>query len=55
MSMTIRLPSTQYGIAAIIGGVYGELLHRHLTCRGVDEPNPIVQAPTIEGLMMGEA
>ncbi|MFN2567704.1 MAG: phytanoyl-CoA dioxygenase family protein [Gemmatimonadaceae bacterium] len=32
-----------------------EWLHRHLTCRVVDELKPIVQAHTIEGLMMGEA
>jgi hypothetical protein len=32
-----------------------EWLHRHLTCRVVDELEPIVQAHTIEGLMMGEA
>jgi hypothetical protein len=32
-----------------------EGLQRHLTCRVVDELEPIVQAHTIEGLMMGEA
>ena len=32
-----------------------EELRRHLTCRVVDELEPIVQAHTIEGLMMGEA
>jgi len=32
-----------------------EWLQRHLTCRVVDELEPIVQAHTIEGLMMGEA
>lgn len=32
-----------------------EWLHRHLTCRVVDELKPIVQAHSIEGLMMGEA
>ena len=32
-----------------------ESLQRHLTCRVVDELTPIVQAHTIEGLMMGEA
>ena len=32
-----------------------EWLHRHLTCRVVDELEPIVQAHSIEGLMMGEA
>ncbi len=30
-------------------------LKRHLTCRVVDELEPIVQAHTIEGLVMGEA
>jgi len=30
-------------------------LRRHLTCRVVDELQPIVQAHTIEGLVMGEA
>lgn len=30
-------------------------LQRHLTCRLVDELEPIVQGHTIEGLMMGEA
>ena len=30
-------------------------LHRHLTCRIVDELEPIHQAHSIEGLMMGEA
>ena len=30
-------------------------LHAHMTCRVVDELEPIVQAHTIEGLMMGEA
>ncbi|HYF31086.1 MAG TPA: phytanoyl-CoA dioxygenase family protein [Chitinophagaceae bacterium] len=30
-------------------------LRRHLTCRLVDKLEPIVQAHTIEGLMMGEA
>jgi hypothetical protein len=30
-------------------------LRRHLTCRVVDELAPIVQAHTIEGLVMGEA
>jgi hypothetical protein len=30
-------------------------LRRHLTCRVVDKLEPIVQAHTIEGLMMGEA
>ena len=30
-------------------------LRRHLTCRQVDELQPIVQAHTIEGLVMGEA
>ncbi len=32
-----------------------EGLQRHLTCRVVDELEPIVQAHSIEGLMMGEA
>lgn len=32
-----------------------EELRRHLTCRVVDRLEPIVQAHTIEGLMMGEA
>jgi hypothetical protein len=32
-----------------------EDIHRHLTCRVVDELEPIVQAHTIEGLVMGEA
>ncbi|HEY0739495.1 MAG TPA: phytanoyl-CoA dioxygenase family protein [Herpetosiphonaceae bacterium] len=32
-----------------------EELRRHLTCRVVDELEPIVQAHTIEGLVMGEA
>ena len=32
-----------------------EWLHRHLTCRVVEELEPIVQGHTIEGLMMGEA
>ena len=32
-----------------------EDLRRHLTCRVVNELEPIVQAHTIEGLMMGEA
>ncbi|MFL5811377.1 MAG: phytanoyl-CoA dioxygenase family protein [Flavisolibacter sp.] len=32
-----------------------EILKRHLTCRLVDKLEPIVQAHTIEGLMMGEA
>ncbi len=32
-----------------------EELRRHLTCRVVDELEPIVQGHTIEGLMMGEA
>ena len=32
-----------------------ESLRKHLTCRLVDELEPIVQAHTIEGLMMGEA
>ena len=32
-----------------------EDLKRHLTCRLVDELEPIVQGHTIEGLMMGEA
>lgn len=32
-----------------------ESLKRHLTCRVVDRLEPIVQAHTIEGLMMGEA
>ena len=32
-----------------------EWLHRHLTCRIVDRLEPIVQAHTIEGLVMGEA
>ncbi|MDQ6656303.1 MAG: phytanoyl-CoA dioxygenase family protein [Verrucomicrobiota bacterium] len=32
-----------------------EDLRRHLTCRLVDELEPIVQGHTIEGLMMGEA
>jgi hypothetical protein len=32
-----------------------EWLYRHLTCRVVDELEPIVQAHSIEGLMMGEA
>jgi hypothetical protein len=32
-----------------------ESLKQHLTCRVVDELTPIVQAHTIEGLMMGEA
>ena len=32
-----------------------EWLHRHLTCRVVDELEPIVQGHTIEGLVMGEA
>jgi len=30
-------------------------LHEHMTCRVVDTLEPIVQAHTIEGLMMGEA
>jgi hypothetical protein len=32
-----------------------EVLKQHLTCRVVDRLEPIVQAHTIEGLMMGEA
>jgi ectoine hydroxylase-related dioxygenase (phytanoyl-CoA dioxygenase family) len=32
-----------------------ESLRRHLTCRVVEELEPIVQAHTIEGLVMGEA
>jgi hypothetical protein len=39
-------------------GYYTELpeaLRRHLTCRVVDQLEPIVQAHTIEGLVMGEA
>lgn len=39
-------------------GYYEQLpeeLKRHLTCRVVDELEPIVQAHTIEGLVMGEA
>ena len=32
-----------------------EEVKRHLTCRIVDELEPIIQAHTIEGLMMGEA
>jgi hypothetical protein len=32
-----------------------EALKQHLTCRLVDQLEPIVQAHTIEGLMMGEA
>jgi ectoine hydroxylase-related dioxygenase (phytanoyl-CoA dioxygenase family) len=32
-----------------------EAVRRHLTCRVVDELVPIVQAHTIEGLVMGEA
>lgn len=32
-----------------------ETLKQHLTCRLVDRLEPIVQAHTIEGLMMGEA
>ncbi|MDB4900032.1 MAG: protein involved in biosynthesis of mitomycin antibiotics/polyketide fumonisin, partial [Gemmatimonadetes bacterium] len=32
-----------------------ESVKRHLTCRVVDELEPIVQGHTIEGLMMGEA
>ncbi len=32
-----------------------ESLKQHLTCRVVDELQPIVQAHTIEGLVMGEA
>jgi ectoine hydroxylase-related dioxygenase (phytanoyl-CoA dioxygenase family) len=32
-----------------------EYLREHLTCRLVDELEPIVQAHSIEGLMMGEA
>lgn len=32
-----------------------EILKQHLTCRLVDKLEPIVQAHTIEGLMMGEA
>ena len=32
-----------------------EALRRHLTCRVVDRLEPIVQAHSIEGLMMGEA
>ncbi len=32
-----------------------ESLRRHLTCRVVDRLEPIVQAHSIEGLMMGEA
>ena len=32
-----------------------EILKQHLTCRLVDNLEPIVQAHTIEGLMMGEA
>jgi hypothetical protein len=35
--------------------VLPEWLYRHLTCRVVDELKPIVQAHSIEGLMMGEA
>ena len=30
-------------------------LKKHMTCRLVDELEPIVQAHSIEGLMMGEA
>jgi hypothetical protein len=32
-----------------------ETLRRHLTCRLVDELEPVVQGHTIEGLVMGEA
>ncbi len=32
-----------------------ESVHQHLTCRQVDALEPIVQAHTIEGLVMGEA
>ena len=32
-----------------------ESMREHLTCRVVDELEPIVQAHSIEGLMMGEA
>lgn len=32
-----------------------QTLQNHLTCRIVDKPEPIVQAHSIEGLMMGEA
>jgi hypothetical protein len=32
-----------------------EAVQRHLTCRLVDELEPIVQAHTIEGLVMGAA
>jgi hypothetical protein len=32
-----------------------EELTRHMTCRVVDSLEPIVQAHTIEGLVMGEA
>jgi hypothetical protein len=32
-----------------------EELRRHLTCRIVERLEPIVQAHSIEGLMMGEA
>jgi hypothetical protein len=37
---------------------YAELpeeLKRHMTCRVVEELEPIVQAHSIEGLVMGEA
>jgi hypothetical protein len=32
-----------------------DYLKKHITCRLVDELEPIVQGHTIEGLMMGEA
>jgi len=32
-----------------------EDVKHHLTCRVVDDLEPIIQAHTIEGLMMGEA
>ncbi|RYG02449.1 MAG: phytanoyl-CoA dioxygenase, partial [Chitinophagaceae bacterium] len=32
-----------------------EYVKQHLTCRIVDKLEPIVQAHTIEGLMMGDA
>jgi hypothetical protein len=32
-----------------------EFLRQHLTCRLVDKLEPIVQAHSIEGLMMGDA
>jgi hypothetical protein len=56
----------QFDMAAIMGGLYGDgiigyyealpdQVKQHLTTRVVDELEPIVQAHSIEGLMMGEA